>query len=53
MRARRSGGDWMVVVAAPPMGAGARVPGFKREFIFPLLLLKEEEAEEGAGASLR
>ena len=47
MRAGRSGGDWMVVAAAPPpMGAGARVPGFKREFIFTLLLLKEGEAEE-------
>ena len=42
MRAR---GDWMAA-AAPPMGVGARVPGFKREFIFPLLLLKEGKAEE-------
>ena len=42
----RSRGDWMAATAAPPMGVGARVPGFKREFIFPLLLLKEGKAEE-------
>ena len=45
-RDMRSRGDWMAAAAAPPMGVGARVPGFKREFIFPLLLLKEGAEQE-------